>query len=66
MPFMFDDKNTEDANHLKDLCQGGYVIRYSTRRRTPLFTAERLNGAILSSVPQNKVRKLTLSAVHGS
>ena len=50
MPFTIDDSKTTDANYLRDLCQDGYVIRYSTKRRTPLFTAERLDGPTLSKV----------------
>ena len=54
LPFDYDDRNavTDDRNaetdvsKLKTLCQDGYIIRYSTERRTPLFTAQRMNGAV--------------------
>ena len=46
MPFNFDDRETTDNGYLKTLCQDGYIIRYSTRRKTPLFTAERLDGTV--------------------
>ena len=43
LPFDFNDRNAvTDIKNLKTLCQDGYIIRYSTERRTPLFTAERL------------------------
>ena len=41
LPFEYDVSNTKDVNSLKKLCQDGYIILYSNRRRTPLFTAER-------------------------
>ena len=50
MPFDYDDRAAvTNINNLKRLCQDGYVIRYSTERRTPLFTAERLDGTVLST-----------------
>ena len=47
MPFKYDDSQAEETRHLKTLCQDGYMIRYSTRRKTPLFTAERMDGTVL-------------------
>ena len=55
LPFKYDDSKAENGS-LKDLCQDGYIIHYSTRRRTPLFTAQRLNGSLLKAVREN-VRK---------
>ena len=48
LPFAYDDTNAvADIRNLKTVCQDGYVIRYSTERRTPLYTAERLDGAVM-------------------
>ena len=44
LPFEYDDSMSESASNIKTLCQDGYIIRYSTKRRTPLFTAQRFNG----------------------
>ena len=54
MPFDFEDRVTKDKQ-LKTLCQDGYIIRYSISRRTPLFTAERLDGTVLKSQRVKKV-----------
>ena len=56
LPFKYDDSKAERKQHLIDLCQDGYIIRYSTRRLTPLFTAQRLNGSLLKAAREN-VRK---------
>ena len=45
LPFKFDDSRTKEAN-IMTLCQDGYIIRYSTERKTPLFTAQRMDGAV--------------------
>ena len=49
LPFDYDDSSFTGEN-LKLLVQDGYVIRYSVQRKTPLFTAERLDGSALQSV----------------
>ena len=55
LPFKYDVSKTKDFNSLKTLCQDGYVILYSTRRKTPLFTAERLDGpAFKKAMPVRK------------
>ena len=50
-------KTNKDFKSWKTLCQDGYVILYSTRRKTPLFTAERLDGLALEEA-EKQVRKL--------
>ena len=49
LPFKYDDRSFNVEN-LKLLVQDSYVIRYSIQRKTPLFTAERLDGSALRSV----------------
>ena len=52
LPFKYTVTN-RNAYYLKTLCQKGYVIIYSTRRKIPLFTAERLDGAVLKAHVRN-------------
>ena len=59
LPFKYDASSTTDANNLKGLCQDGYIIIYSTRRKTPLFTAERLDGVVLKAA----VRKFFIHTI---
>ena len=42
MPFKYDDSHEEDVI---TLVQRGFITRYSKRRKTPIFTAQKLDGA---------------------
>ena len=55
MPFKYDDSlaDNENGKYLKTLCQDGYMNRYSTRRKTPLFTAERMDGSVLKALKES-------------
>ena len=55
MPFDIDDSKTEDNKHLKTLVQDEFTTRYSGKRRTPLYTLEKLDGAIIKFQRENKV-----------
>ena len=55
LPFKYDDSKAENKQYLKDLCQDGYVIRYSTRRRTPLFIFVHKCTVILSCHTQHRI-----------
>ena len=44
MPFKFDDSQVEIKENIVLLLQKGFINRYSKRRKTPIFTAQKLDG----------------------
>ena len=49
LPFKYDDKRIS-KDGLSTLVQNGYIIRYSKRRQTPAFTAQKLDGKLLKQM----------------
>ena len=49
LPFNYDDTQMNDEG-LQLLVQDGFVIRYSDKRKTPLFTSQKLEGTVLRQV----------------
>ena len=49
LPFQVNDKRIS-KDGLSTLVQNGYIIRYSKRRQTPVFTAQKLNGKLLKQL----------------
>ena len=41
---------------LQLLVQDGFVIRYSDKRKTPLFTSQKLDGKVLKQVEDEVVK----------
>ena len=53
MPFKFDDSKAEKAGDTEMLLQEGFINHYSKKRKTPVFTAQRLDGKILKATVSN-------------
>ena len=49
LPFKYDDTKMSDEG-LQLLVQDGFVIRYSDKRKTPLFTSQKLDGKVLKQI----------------
>ena len=50
MPIDYDYSKAEDQQNVKTIALDGYIIVYSTKRKVPLFTAERLDGKSLNGI----------------
>ena len=50
LPFKYDDKRISKDGLLSTLVQNGYIIRYSKRQQTPVFTAQKLDGKLLKQM----------------
>ena len=53
MPFEFDVSKVEKAGDTKILLQSGFITCFSIRRKTPIFTAQRLDGKTLKATVSN-------------
>ena len=50
MPIDYDYSKAEDQKNVKTIALDGYIIVYSTNRKIPLFTAERIDGTSLDAI----------------
>lgn len=53
MPFMFDDSKAEKKADVLLLFQDSFINRYSKKRKTPVFTSQRLDGKALKMLKKN-------------
>lgn len=62
LPIRVDCRRAENNANIVKLAQDSFVTYYSTRRKTPLFVAERLNGhAVRAWRKYREVRNLLVT-----
>lgn len=50
MPIAYDYSKAEEQKNIVKIALDGYIVVYSTNRKIPLFTAERLDGNSLDAI----------------
>ena len=64
MPFKFDDSKAVKKSDVVLLFQDSFINRYSKKRKTPIFTSQRLDGKALKLLKKNVKNKLYYFALH--
>ena len=67
MPFKFDDSKAVKKSDVVLLIQDNFINRYSKKRKTPIFTSQRLDGRALKKLKKsvkNKLYYIALPIIH--
>ena len=58
LPIDYEIVDSSIEGTIMELAQDGFVIIYSTKRQTPIFVAERMDGYIFDRWKKNKQERL--------